>query len=85
MWNTEPTWGPKAMMGITCPVWIVDGDHDIDVERNQADAMAAWIPFAGQLILPQVGHAALLEDSKFFNFAVEYFLDMAFDGVLPYY
>jgi hypothetical protein len=47
--------------------------------------MAAWIPFAGQLILPQVGHAALLEDSKFFNFAMEYFLDMKFDGVLPYY
>lgn len=47
--------------------------------------MAAWIPFAGQLILPHVGHAALLEDPKFFNFAMEYFLDMKFDGVLPYY
>jgi pimeloyl-ACP methyl ester carboxylesterase len=85
MWSTEPTWGPEAMVKVKCPVWIVDGDHDTSVERNQADAMAAWIPFAGQLILPQVGHAALLEDSKFFNFAMEYFLDMKFDGVLPYY
>jgi len=85
MWNTEPTWGPEAMAKIKCPVWIVDGDHDTSVERNQADALAAWIPFAGQVILPQVGHAALMEDSKFFNFAVEYFLDMNFDGVLPYY
>jgi pimeloyl-ACP methyl ester carboxylesterase len=85
MWSTEPTWGPEAMVEVKCPVWIVDGDHDTSVERNQADAMAAWIPFAGQLILPQVGHAALLEDSKFFNFAMEYFLDMKFDGVLPYY
>lgn len=57
---------------IKCPVWIVDGDHNIDVKRNQADAMAAWRPFAGQLILPQVGHSALLEDSKSFNFDMEY-------------
>ena len=54
MWASEPNWGTVAMGDISCPVWIVDGDHDIDVERNQADAMAAWIPFAGQLILPQV-------------------------------
>jgi pimeloyl-ACP methyl ester carboxylesterase len=85
MWITEPTWGPAALAKVKCPVWIVDGDHDTSVERNQADAMAAWIPFAGQLILPDVGHAALLEDPKFFNFAMEYFLDMKFDGVLPYY
>jgi pimeloyl-ACP methyl ester carboxylesterase len=85
MWATEPTWGPKAFAKIKCPVWIVDGDHDEDIERNQADAMAAWIPYAGQLLLPQVSHFALLEDPKFFNFAVEYFLDMKYDGVLPYY
>lgn len=54
MWATEPTWGTVAMGKIRCPVWIVDGDHDTSVERNQADAMAAWIPFAGQLLLPQV-------------------------------
>jgi pimeloyl-ACP methyl ester carboxylesterase len=85
MWSTEPTWGTVAMSQIKCPVWVVDGDHDVDVARNQADAIAAWIPFAGELLLPQVGHGALLEDPKFFNFAVEYFLDMAFDGPLPYY
>ncbi len=85
MWNTEPVWGTKAMAQIVAPVWVVDGDHDTSVERNQPDAIAAWIPFAGELILPQVGHAALLEDPKFFNFAVEYFLDMGFDQQLPYY
>ena len=85
MWNTEPTWGPSALTGINCPVWSVDGDHDTTVERNQADTIAAWIPFAGQLILPQVGHAALLQDPGIFNFAVGYFLDQKYDGVLPYY
>jgi hypothetical protein len=28
---------------------------------------------------------ALLEDPTFFNFAVGYFLDMKYDGLLPYY
>lgn len=85
MWSTEPTWGPSAFAKIKCPVWVVDGDHDVDVARNQADAIAAWTPFAGQLLLPQTGHFALLEDPKFFNFATEYFLDMEFDGPVPYY
>ena len=85
MWASEPTWGPSALATIKCPVWSVDGDHDIEVERNQADAIAAWVPFAGQLILPQVGHTALLQDPTFFNFAVDTFLDLNYDGVLPYY
>lgn len=85
MWSSEPNWGPEALVKIKCPVWSVDGDHDVEVQRNQADTIAAWIPFAGQLILPQVGHQALLQDVTFFNFAVGYFLDMEYDGVLPSY
>ena len=85
MWNTEPAWGPEALKTIKCPTWSVDGDHDTAVERNQADAIAAWIPYAGQLIFPQAGHEVLLQDPKFFNFATEYFLDMNYDGVMPYY
>lgn len=85
MWVSEPTWGPEALATIKCPVWSVDGDHDVGVQRNQADTIAAWIPFAGQLILPQVSHFALLQDPTFFNFALGYFLDMAYDGQLPYY
>jgi hypothetical protein len=47
--------------------------------------MAAWIPYAGQLILPQGSHAALLEVYVFFNFAVRYFMDMALEHVCPIY
>ncbi|CAL8581249.1 hypothetical protein XPA_006949 [Xanthoria parietina] len=85
MWSSEPNWGPEALAKIRCPVWSVDGDHDVEVQRNQADAIAAWVPFAGQLILPQVGHQALLQDVTFFNFAMGYFLDMEYDGILPSY
>ncbi|KAJ5689922.1 alpha/beta-hydrolase [Penicillium macrosclerotiorum] len=85
MWKTEPAWDSKELAKIQCPVWIVDGDHDVAVKRNQADALAAWIPYAGELILPQVGHVALLQDPILFNFAVKYFMDMRFDGVFPIY
>ena len=85
MWTSEPTWGPSALSAIKCPVWSVDGDHDTAVERNQADAIAAWTPFAGQLILPQVGHAALMQDPTLFNLAMDCFLNLSYDGVMPYY
>lgn len=85
MWESEPSWGREALGKIKCPVWSATGDHDEAIQRNQADAIAAWTPFAGQLILPHTGHWGLLEDYKFVNFAIEYFLDMAFDGQVPYY
>ena len=85
LWATEPSWGPQALAQIKCPLWSVDGDHDIAVERNQADTIAAWTPFAGQVTLPQVGHGALLQDPTLFNLMMGYFLDMNYDGVLPYY
>lgn len=47
--------------------------------------MAACIPYAGQLILLQVGHAALLQDYVFFNFAGRYFMDMTLEHVVPIY
>ncbi|KAK4692597.1 hypothetical protein P7C71_g4642, partial [Lecanoromycetidae sp. Uapishka_2] len=85
LWATEPSWGPQALAQIKCPSWSVDGDHDTAVERNQADTIAAWTPFAGQVILPQVGHEALLQDPTLFNLVMGYFLDMSYDGVMPYY
>ncbi|KAL9596006.1 MAG: hypothetical protein Q9219_006090 [cf. Caloplaca sp. 3 TL-2023] len=67
MWATEPTWGPEALGRIRCPVWSVDGDHDVAVQRNQADAIAAWVPFAGQLILPQPVMATFEQRLKTFT------------------
>ena len=85
MQESEPTWGASDLAKIKCPLWSVIGDHDVAVQRNQADAIAAWTPFAGQLILPQVGHEALLQDPTAFNFMMGYFLDMKYDGLMPYY
>ena len=85
MWTSEPVWTASSLSRIGCPVWIATGDHDAAIQRNQADALAAWTPFAGQLILPHTGHWGLLQDPRLLNFALEYFLDMPFDGPVPLY
>jgi pimeloyl-ACP methyl ester carboxylesterase len=85
MWLSSPSWNATSLSRIKCPVWTATGDHDAAIQRNQADAIAAWTPFAGQLILPHTGHWGLLQDWKFLNFALEYFLDMEFDGNKPLY
>lgn len=85
MWESEPTWSREALAKIKCPVWSASPDHDKYVLRSQSDAIAAWTPFAGQLVLPHTGHWGLLEDWKLFNFVLGYFLDVQFDGQVPYY
>jgi pimeloyl-ACP methyl ester carboxylesterase len=56
------------------PTWIVDGDHDEAIKREDTDHMANLIPGAGELILPGVSHFALLQDSVQFNEALLHFL-----------
>jgi len=56
------------------PSWIVDGDHDEAIKRENTDHMASLIPEAGELILPDVSHFAFLQDSVQFNEALLHFL-----------
>jgi len=59
---------------LTVPTWIVDGDHDEAIKREDTDHMAALIPGAGELILPEVSHFAFLQDPTLFNAALLHFL-----------
>jgi pimeloyl-ACP methyl ester carboxylesterase len=84
MWATEPNIPPEALRHIGVPVVIADGDHDEAIKRAQTEEMAALIPGAGLLILPNVGHFAMLQDPPQFNAAVEHFLaDVAYPGAGP--
>jgi pimeloyl-ACP methyl ester carboxylesterase len=56
------------------PTWIVDGDRDEGIKREDTDHTAALIPGAGELILPNVSHFALLQDPEQFNEALLHFL-----------
>jgi pimeloyl-ACP methyl ester carboxylesterase len=59
---------------IKVPTWIVDGDHDEAIKREDTDHMAALIPGAGELILPDVSHFAFLQNPAMFNAALLDFL-----------
>ena len=74
MEDTEPHFSDDQLRGIKVPTWIVDGDRDEIIKREDTDHMAALIPGAGELILPNVSHFAHLQDPEQFNEALLHFL-----------
>src|SRR5215469_5951350 len=74
MWETEPNWTDAQLSAIRAPVWVVDGDHDEAIKRAHTEYIAATIPGAGLLILPNVSHFAFLQNPSLFNEAVLHFL-----------
>jgi pimeloyl-ACP methyl ester carboxylesterase len=74
MWATEPNWTDAQLKSIRSPVLVVDGDHDEAIKRPHTEYIAATIPGAGLLILPNVSHFAFLQDPVLFNEAILHFL-----------
>jgi pimeloyl-ACP methyl ester carboxylesterase len=75
MWETEPNWTDAQLTSIRNPVLVVDGDHDEAIKRPHTEYIAATIPGAGLLILPNTSHFAFLQDPTLFNAALLHFLD----------
>lgn len=75
MWETQPNWTDAQLRSIKALVWVVDGDHDEAIKRAHTEYIAATIPGAGLLILPNVSHFAFLQDPVLFNAALLDFLD----------
>lgn len=74
MWFDQPNWTDDQLKTITTPILIVDSDHDEAIKRAHTEYIAATIPHAGLLILPNASHFAFLQDPKMFNFAILHFL-----------
>jgi len=74
MWATEPHFTDDQLSHIKVPTWIVDGDHDEAIKRENTDRMVALIPGAGELILPDASHFAFIQDPAMFNAALLHFL-----------
>jgi len=74
MWETQPNYTAEQLQGITVPTWIVDGDHDEAIKRENTEFMAARIPGAGLLIQPEVSHFSFLQDPQQFTNDVLHFL-----------
>ncbi len=74
MWADQPNWTDAQLRSIKSPVLVVDGDHDEGIKREHTEYIAATIPGAGLLILPNVSHFAFLQDPVLFNAALLDFL-----------
>jgi pimeloyl-ACP methyl ester carboxylesterase len=75
MWDTQPNWTDAQLQTITAPVQVVDGDHDEAIRRDHTEYIAATVPGAGLLILPNMSHFAFLQDPALFNATILDFLD----------
>jgi pimeloyl-ACP methyl ester carboxylesterase len=74
MWATQPNWTPAQLGAIETPVLVVDGDHDEAIKRPHTEQIAASIPGAGLLILPQTSHFSFLQDPAQFTWHIRHFL-----------
>jgi pimeloyl-ACP methyl ester carboxylesterase len=74
MWATQPNWTARQLHGIRTPVLVADGDHDEAIKRPHTERIAAEVPNAGLLILPDTSHFAFLQDPDPFTWHLLHFL-----------
>jgi pimeloyl-ACP methyl ester carboxylesterase len=74
MWATQPNWTAAQLNAIRTPVLVVDGDHDEAIKRSHTEQIAAEIPGAGLLILPNTSHFSFLQDPDQFTWHILHFL-----------
>jgi len=75
MWASEPAWTTEQLAAITIPTAIVLGDHDEAITREHTEYLAATIPGAELIILPEASHFAMLQDPAGYTKAVRDFID----------
>jgi pimeloyl-ACP methyl ester carboxylesterase len=74
MWATQPHWTGRQLAAIKTQVLVVDGDHDETIKRPHTEKIAAAIPGAGLLILPNTSHFSFLQDPDQFTWHILHFL-----------
>jgi pimeloyl-ACP methyl ester carboxylesterase len=74
MWDTQPHWSLAQLHAIDATVLVADGDHDEAIKRPHTERIAAAIPRAGLLILPNTSHFSFLQDPDQFTWHILHFL-----------
>jgi pimeloyl-ACP methyl ester carboxylesterase len=77
LWATEPHYSQKQLASIRVRTAVVIGDHDEVIRLDHTKYLARTIPGARLIILPDVGHAAVLQDPVGYARAVRDFVDAA--------
>ena len=77
MWATQPNFTADQLRSIRVPTWIVAGDRDEAIKRENTEYMAKTIPNAGLLVQPEVSHFSFLQDPQQFNADLLHFLECA--------
>jgi pimeloyl-ACP methyl ester carboxylesterase len=74
MWQTLPDFTPEQLRSIRVSTTIADGEHDEIIKPQHTRYLAATIPNARLVILPNVSHFAILQDPGAFGAVVLDFL-----------
>jgi pimeloyl-ACP methyl ester carboxylesterase len=74
MWSTLPAFTPYQLRSMRVRITIADGEYDEAINQTHTRYMAATIPGARVVILPNVSHFAMLQNPREFNAAVLEFL-----------
>jgi len=74
MWETLPAYSAAQLASIRVPTTIADGQYDEGIKPEHEKYLAATIPGARLVILPNLSHFAMLQDPHAFNSAVLSFL-----------
>ena len=67
--------------GLEVPALILHGADDQLIPVTEAEAMAAAMPHAKLVVVPDAGHLLNLEQPDFFNDAVRDFLEIFYVGI----
>ena len=79
----NPEWTEEQVGAITVPVLILDGEHDEVVTADQPTTLAARIPGAPLVLMPDTGHFAVYEQPAEFNRIVLEFLASPVEEATP--
>ncbi len=75
MWASQPNWTDDQVKAITVPTAVVVGDHDEAILPAHTEKIAALIPGAKLVILPDASHFAMLQAPAEYTAAIRALID----------
>jgi len=79
MQRNQPNWSTDDLMNVCVRVTVVIGEYDEFIKQEHAVWLAATIPEAELIILPNVSHFAPLQRPALFNGVIERFAGTVFE------